>query len=102
MLYLQFALKTDHQSISRIEHLRMHVSSGNTVGTRKHKRYIIVVHDPKNCMESEHYMDTADYISVMLQSENVIGPRPDLRTTVTLIREIYKFSIKRFTEEQKL
>ncbi len=39
-------------------------------------------------------MDTADYISVMLQCENVIGPRPD-RTTVTLIREIYRFSIKK-------
>ena len=26
-------------------------------------------------MESEHYMDTADYISVMLQCENVIGPQ---------------------------
>ncbi len=47
------------------------------------------MHDPKNYMESEHYMDTADYISVMLQCENVIGPRPDLRTTVTLIRELY-------------
>ncbi len=45
-------------------------------------------------------MDTADYISVMLQRENVIGPRPD-RTTVTLIREIYKFSIKKVHDQMQ-
>ncbi len=38
-------------------------------------------------------MDTTDNIRIMLQRENVIWPRPD--RTVTLIRELYRFSIKK-------